>query len=434
MRMLYKSGQLGGFLLLKPLVPIHQEYYLRSVGSDSGHQRLNLRMNKTGVLYLVLCLLGISFGLQAQNLEQLGIKQGVKTTGSVNLNAVGYTASGIPIRREPFAWFVSGNLNLNLFGYNAPFSFSYSNTSRNFTQPFNQLSFAPQYKWVKTYIGYNAMTFSQYTLAGHVFLGGGVELTPKRWRVAAMYGRLRKAVAFNLTDTVQNYNASYRRMGAGLKVGYDHNGDLLSASVFHAKDDPASLPFVVFNTNLTPKQNIVIGMNGRKKLFEKLFVEAEYAYSVLTNNILYTPQTDTLSVDSLQTGESDFFLKGIIPSNATTRHFAAYNASMGYQGNGYGIQVRYEQVAPEYQTLGAYYFNNDMRNLTVIPSVQLFQSKLVLNANVGWQYNNLDKNRASTTRRFVGAFNAAYTPNETWSFSGNYSNFTTFTKQLKCII
>jgi len=374
-------------------------------------------MKKKYAFYLIFGWLGIT----------IGVKKGVKVTGAVNLNAIGYTASGIPVRRDPFAWFVSGNLNLNLFGYAAPFSFSYSNTSRNFTQPFNQLSFAPQYKWVKTYIGYNSMTFSPYTLAGHVFLGGGVELTPKHWRVSAMYGRLRKAVPFNLSDTTQQYNASYRRMGAGLKLGYEQDNNALNLSLFHARDEIASLPFVVFNSNLTPKQNLVIGLAGRKKILTKLFIEAEYAYSVLTNNILYNPQTDTLSVDSLRTGDEKYFLKGIIPANATTRRFSAYNASIGYQGTGYGLQVRYEEVAPDYQTLGAYYFNNDMRNITLIPSLQLFQNKLVLNANLGWQYNNLDKLRAATTRRFVSAFNATFTPDEQWAFTGSYSNFTTFT-------
>ncbi|MDJ1482959.1 hypothetical protein QNI16_20825 [Cytophagaceae bacterium YF14B1] len=386
-------------------------------------------MTKQSIRYLFLCLVFSLTLIQtkAQNLESFGVKKGIKANGSLNLNAIGYTASGIPVRRDPFAWFVSGNLTLNLFGYAAPFSFSYSNTSRSFTQPFNQLSFAPQYKWVKTYIGYNSMTFSQYTLSGHVFLGGGVELTPKNWRVAAMYGRLRKAVPFNLTDTTENYNASYKRMGVGFKIGYEKDNNGINVTLFHAKDDIQSIPYVLYNSNLTPKQNLVAGISGRKKLFERVSLEAEYAYSILTNNILYNPQADTLSVDSLRIPEPDYFLKGIIPSNATTRHFSAYNMSVGYQGTGYGIQVRYEEVAPEYQTLGAYYFNNDMRNITLIPSFQLFQGKLGLNANVGWQYNNLAKLKASTTKRFVGAFNAAFTPNEQWSFSGNYSNFTTFT-------
>ena len=39
------------------------------------------------------------------------------------------------------------------------------------------------------------MSFSPYTLSGHLFLGGGVELRPQGpWTVSAMAGRLQKAI------------------------------------------------------------------------------------------------------------------------------------------------------------------------------------------------------------------------------------------------
>jgi hypothetical protein len=88
---------------------------------------------------IVLFAFGLSFffckSAIAQNLETIGIKKGIKFNGSVNLNTVGYYASGIQQRRDPFNWFLTGSLNVNLFGYNAPFSFSYSNANKNFSQP-----------------------------------------------------------------------------------------------------------------------------------------------------------------------------------------------------------------------------------------------------------------------------------------------------------
>ena len=63
----------------------------------------------------------------AQNLEEISLKKGPKLTGSLNVNTVGYKAFGLPQRRDPFNWFVTGGLNLNLFGYSAPFTFSVSN-------------------------------------------------------------------------------------------------------------------------------------------------------------------------------------------------------------------------------------------------------------------------------------------------------------------
>jgi len=104
-------------------------------------------------LYLSLFLLPFAVSVCAQNLEEIGIKKGVSINGSFNVSTIGYYAHGIEQRRDPFNWFATGNLNLNLFGYSAPFSFSYSNANKNFSQPFNQFSFQPQYKWMRTYIG-----------------------------------------------------------------------------------------------------------------------------------------------------------------------------------------------------------------------------------------------------------------------------------------
>ena len=359
----------------------------------------------------------------SQDLEGIGLDNGVKVNGSVNLSTIGYYAHGLEQRRDPFNWFATGNVNLNLFGYNAPFSFSYSNANKNFSQPFNQFSFQPQYKWVRTYVGYNSMTFSNYTLAGHVFLGAGVDLSPGRWRISAMYGRLKKAVPFDLNDSLQYYSAAYKRMGYGLKVGYEHNGNLIEGNIFTAKDDERSIPFTIQEANLTPMENLAMGFHVRKTFLRRFFVDAEYAVSALNKDL----RAQTSEHDSIPGSETHNIIKGLLPENATSRYYDALNASLGYQGNWYAVQLKYERIAPEYQTLGAYFFNNDMRNITVAPSVRLLKNTLNLSANVGLQENNLDRSRASTTARTVGSLNVNYLPNESWNFTLTYSNFSSYT-------
>ncbi|HYF70455.1 MAG TPA: hypothetical protein VD884_20100, partial [Ohtaekwangia sp.] len=328
---------------------------------------------------------------------------------------------GMEMRRDPFNWFLTGNVNIKLFGYDAPLSFSYSNANRSFSQPFNQFSFQPHYKWIKTYIGYNSMTFSNYTLAGHVFLGGGVDLSPGKWKISAMAGRLRKAVPFDVNDSLQHFNASYKRMGYGLKLGYEDNGDRIAFSIFTARDEKNSIPFVYPESDLTPMQNVAISIAGRKTFLKRFFVDAEYAISAINKDTRLNESGDTLET------KSNNLLHGILPENSTSRYYDALNASLGYQGNWFSVQVKYERIAPEYQTLGAYFFNNDLRNITVAPSVRLFDNTLNLTANVGIQQNNLDDTRASTTERKVGSISANYAPNERWNFVMDYSNFTSYT-------
>lgn len=373
-------------------------------------------------LFIIVCLL-ISNTVISQNLDELKLSKGIDFSGSVNLNGIGYLTHGIEQRRDPFNWFLIGNLNMNLFGYNAPFSFSYSNLNTSYTQPFNQVNFAPQYKNVKAYFGSSSMTFSNYTLAGHVFFGGGIEVSPGNWSVAVMYGRLRKAVEFNPTDSLQQNNASYKRMGYGLKIGYEKNGNSLSSSFFTAQDDDSSLPFLLPGSDLKPMRNVAISLSGRKSFLKRFFIDAEYALSVMNLNT----QSNISEKDSVAHKPTDNLIKRLLPENSTKRYYDAFNSSVGYQGNWYSIQLRYERVAPEYQTLGAYYFNNDLQNTTIIPSLRVLKNTLQVSGNVGFQRNNLDKIRASTTKRFVSSVNANYLPNEKWNFTISYSNFSSFT-------
>jgi hypothetical protein len=374
-------------------------------------------------LFTILVACTWTLSTSAQDLETISVKKGLKINGSVNLNSIGYYVDGIEQRRDPFNWFLTGNLNLNLFGYDAPFSFSYSNAGKGYSQPFNQFSFAPQYKWIKTYIGYNSMTFSPYTLAGHVFLGGGVELTPGKWKIAAMYGRLRKAVPFDPLDSLQHNDASFRRMGYGLKVGYESDGDVISTNIFTAKDDVNSIPFVLQESQLSPHQNVAMGLHLRKKFLKRFFIEAEYAVSALNKDT----RANTGESDTVEFKPTHNLVRGLLPENTTSRYYDALNASIGYTANWYSLQLKFEQVAPEYQTLGAYYFNNDLRNFTIMPSVRLLKNTLNLSANVGIQQNNLDEAKQSTTERVVSSINANYLPNQRWNFVLTYSNFTSYT-------
>ena len=119
----------------------------------------------------------------------------------------------------PYAFYLNGSLNINLWGISMPFSFSLSNTQKSYTQPFNRFKLDPSYKWVHLLIGTNTLEMSKYTLSDHDFCGVGVELTPDKWNISAMYGRLNKAVEYD--PLVANYQTvAFKRMGYAAKVGY----------------------------------------------------------------------------------------------------------------------------------------------------------------------------------------------------------------------
>lgn len=343
----------------------------------------------------------------------------VKVGGGLNYSSVFYNADGIPNRRQPFTWFLNGNLNVSILDFSLPFTFNYSNNQIAYTQPFNIQSFNPTYKWIKGYAGITAMNFSQYTLAGHIFAGGGVELSPKNFKFAAMYGRLKKAVEFD-AEANSDINMSYKRMGWGASAGYEKNGHGIKLIYFAAKDDPNSLQFVPINTNVTPMENTVISIAGKTSLYKNIKLEAEYAISGLTRNVTSPQDLNTPPKNQIPL---------LFQPNATSQFFSAFKSSIGYGIKTFAINLNYERIEPDYKTLGAYFFNNDLENITLAPSISVLKGKLNLSFNTGLQRDNLDNSKLNTTKRWVGSFNANYAPNQHWNIMGSYSNFSTFTKQ-----
>ena len=365
--------------------------------------------------------------LHAQQIDPdaLSLKKGIKINGGLGLSSVYYSSNGVAsYQPDPFTWFATGNMNINLFGINAPFSFSYSNAHAQYAQPFNRLRILPKYKWVRLYLGTSSMNFSNYTLAGYTFNGYGIELTPGHFSFKAMYGRQKEAIPYNFIDTLNNANLSYRRKGMGISMAYNGKGESYSLNVFKAKDDSNSLRYVPPQPGLYPENNLAVSVAVKKMLSKKISFDGEYAVSALTANLAAKDDGTTTYPSTVAAGLIRPFFKG----TNDTRYYDAMAAGIGYNEKNYGLQLRYERVSPGYVTLGAYYINSDMENITIAPQVRLLKSKLNLSANVGIQHDNLDKSKPSTTHRFVGTFNGSYAMSVKWIANIGYSNFNTYTR------
>ena len=197
----------------------------------------------------------------------------------------------------------------------------------------------------------------------------------------------RKATEFDYSQNSDAYMA-YKRMGYGISAGYEHRTHSIKASYFSAKDDIHSLSFVPINTSVTPMENTAVSVNGRTTLSKYFTFEAEYALSALTRN-LNSPVDLQAAPDNK--------LPLLFSPNATSQFFSAYKGSLGYKNKNVALNFNYERVDPEYRTLGAYYFNNDLENFTLAPSLTLWGGKLNVAANTGLQRNNLNKEKLNTT-------------------------------------
>jgi hypothetical protein len=356
--------------------------------------------------------------IAAQDIEQIAKNKAFDYYGNINLNA-GYNAYfGNATYRQPLVWGITGALGARVYGFDIPIAFSIVRQERRIQYPqfnFNQFGITPNYRWLKIYAGHSNMTFSPYTLGGHTFLGGGLELTPKKFRFAAMYGRMLKAVK---EDTLSNFATfpTYRRIGFGAKIGVGSATNFFDLMFFKGKDEANSIPQLK-NFNIKPAENVVIGVSSRFLIKKVVHLDLDLAGSIYTRDTrLKTIVSDT-SLKLLSKTES------IIPIRYSTQFSTAGKGAIGYIGKRFSLQGNYERIDPEYSSMGCFFFNNDLENYTIAPSLNLTKVHLRVSGSYGIQRNNLLKNKELRTNRSIGSINLAYQPNDKFGIDANYTNY-----------
>jgi hypothetical protein len=370
------------------------------------------------ILKLIAILL-LPFIAEAQDFTNIKNAKPFTINGSLGASSVFYNADGIDNRQSPFSYGFNANLNMSVYGVlSLPFSVVWYNQQSDFNYPsFNRFGMSPKYKWITAHFGHRSMRLSEYTLNGHTFLGAGVELTPGKLRLAAMYGK------FNQNSEYDPYMADslprFTRLGWAAKVGYGTEKNFVDVSLLRIGDDtknyaPSSNPYAP-----TPAQNIVAGLTTQISVTSKLSFSFDGAISCFTKNV-----KDSTIVKL--TGFGTDLVKKMIDINMTSVYYTAFKTALAYKiTDRIGTSVEYRHIDPEYQSLGAYFCNNDLELITINANAGLLKNKLQLRGSLGMQHDNLGKTKKFTSNRVVGSLAGTVNFNQNWGLDANYSNFST---------
>lgn len=380
------------------------------------------------ILTMCICFFGLmklSYGQDSSAVID-AVKKYTSVSGGVSAQTLGYHATGIDSRRDPFYWAVQGNLTLKVAQWTLPFTVVFNQQEAKFNrpQPFNQFGVSPKYKWVTAHLGYRYMRFSDYTLSGNMFLGAGIELAPQKSFVEfrAMYGRFAKATESS-NNAFLNASPTFDRWGYSAKTTFKFLNQELDLILFKAQDDLTSLSGVLVDSlGLAPAENLVTGINFRGKLSDKTQLNFEYAISAYTLDT--RPEEVVLNSYTYLNN-----LGGLYVPRPGTQINRAFKSTLSHQTDKFQVDLSYRQIDPEYKTMGSTFLNNDLRDVTGGLGVPLWQNKLNANVNVGFQRNNLDENKVQEMTRVIWGSNVTIAPSDKISFNINYANYTTNTTQ-----
>lgn len=353
-----------------------------------------------------------------------GFKEGdpFKITGNLGLNLRSYHATGIENRQAPFIWFLNGQANIRIYRLNIPITALATAQSLTYAHPFHRNAFenrftrigaSPYYKWAKLHLGHRAMNFSPLTVANHTYLGAGVELTPGNMRYAAFYGRMARTEPQDLS-LLQPNRVVFDRKGWGMKVGYGNVSNFVDLIVFKAKDAESTiLPTNVDTARVFQNENMITALNGQCILLKKVKLGLELSSSAFSKN----------ASDPILSEKSVLHPDFIIKNRSSTTFRYALNAIAQYQFDAFSLGLNYRRIEPDYRSLGAYFFNDDLDNLTANTGFGLFKNKVRVSGSAGIQRNNLRGSKATRFTRTIGSFDIQYNIDK-FNFGFNYSNYT----------
>ena len=364
-------------------------------------------------LILFYTFLSIASIAQGQNENS---KSKVKIAGVFNAGFNIFHSNSQFKLRDPFNYVISGNPVLTIGKLRIPVGFSLSNFEDINKQSLNKIGLSPDFGWGKVHLGFRNVSFSNYSLSNKTFLGAGFEINPGLLRAGFIYGRFQRAVKYDTTRLYYGQFPAYDQRGYVAKLGIGKKRSYFDLIFLNIYDDESSLAFKPDTPYVPPGENAIVAINSRVQIGGSIFWTGEAAVSLLTRD-LRAPEFELGDLPEQLKRVTD-----IIPINSSSSAQTAFKSALQYKTKSFSIGTSYERVDPEYQSFGAYFFNNDIERITLNPSFYLLKRKVRFSSRLGWQRRNVNELIAKSTFRTAMLFNGFYMPNNDWQINASYSN------------
>jgi hypothetical protein len=377
----------------------------------------------TKMILIICCLVLLNNRIYSQDVESSyqSLKERLQSnpltySGMLMSEGQYYRAAGIDNRAIPFIGRIGGNLQLDFMGVSVPISLFIGSGGTVFNTDLPAFAFvglSPKYKNLTLHLGTRTLDLGRYSFSNHSFEGLGVEYKPNRWRLCGFFGRLRRSRPQDVLG-IQRIDPVFRRLGAGIKVGYEKDKDIIAMSIFKGWDDPNSLSLNVDSSLVLPAQNVIYSLESQKNISNSLLIKFNYSISGITENTMLPNIRSIGWVSSMG---------GLLEINPSTRWNHAFDTGLQLNMKNGSIQIEYQKVDPGYRTLGALFFQNDLENISLGIKQRWWRNRIQINGRGGVQRNNLAGNQVNTYQRLVAALMLGITPVDPLNIQVSYSSF-----------
>jgi hypothetical protein len=351
------------------------------------------------------------------SLESQSQSSDIQWGGWINADASYFHSESPSIRQPTFQWRINAQPRFTYKGWRVQSLVNIGSFEDRFGQPFNKFGITGGNSWAQFHLGHRTMNFSSLSLSNHLFLGAGVELTPGKFRFAAMYGRFNRQVDADSTDFT--IRPAFKRLGYGIKIGAGRPNNFVDVHIFRAIDDTTSMNYDPDYAGVAPEQNFVGGITLRQRFAHRIYVELDAAASAFSRDIR------SLNVVSDKPFFGEDFAYTVFQPHTSSQFLGAINGLIDYRHKDFAAGFGYTLIEPDYQTMGSYFFQNDIERYDVHARWRMLDRKLSGNANIGLEHNNLKGNKTTDNNRETYALGFRYQPGRELMLAVNYNGFHT---------
>lgn len=389
----------------------------------------NNRISYCFILFTVLLYCETSIAQDTAKKKPL-----IKLTGTMGITYEGYglnvkpTGSNIYSPRKPWnqvRFLFNPTLHIGN-KISIPLSMNFASMATNFagpyaglknqtigqflTNPANNFSLNPKYKWVELLLGTQYIKYSDLSTGDIGVFGAGVNFSPGKFRIKYFTGISQQGinrVALPLPGTIGAFKRKHYMFQIGTEVEGEHK---VAFTVSKAKDviqSVTSPPLTVL-----PQEGFTISFLAQKYFKNGWFFNVEMAQSVFTKdlNMPLLLLTDNVSV------------KPFINARTSSVKDQAGQLSFGKKSTNFDISYATKYVGAGYQTTGYPFMQADHWDNTINTRLNLLKNKMNINASIGQRVNNLSNTSLRATQ-FLGNINWFTQVNDRLSVNVNYNNF-----------
>jgi hypothetical protein len=381
-------------------------------------QKMNVRVIVAGIIGLLLFV----FPARSQELSTFLKQKPISVSGGLSATMNGYASSSFNQNIKPFGYSLNGNINVNIYGFVIPINLFLSDQVKGYNVPFTLVGASPTWKRWTFHAGIRNLNWGNYSLAGAPITGGGVEYAGNKFRFGFVYGRLAKAVAEDTLNPSSN-SPSFERWGWAFKTGFNSGANSIDLVVFRATDDLSSIPYVPVKSDIKPRDNLVTTLSWRKRLQKHINWDGEFSTSLMTRDT----RSGIVSFEKSNPTLDKF--SWIFTSRLSTQYYFAGLTGLSFSWPRFNARLQYKRVDNDYSSLGALYVQNDVEEFSGNIGLTFFKNKVRVNATGGYQHDNLNFTKASTSNRIIGSGSFSINPVKWYGIDVSYSNFLTDQQQ-----